>query len=89
MSPSTEPFFRPTDVVGGDAGRVFFGGRCALALGALLLALFSLTTAARWLTPEAAFKVEKIVQQPVAPETSTFSSQTADVSAPDPGDAPP
>ena len=69
--------------------RAFFGERYASILGVLLLSLLLLTTAARWFTPQVSSGLEKIIQQPVAPETSTFSSQTSEVTAPDPGDAAP
>ena len=86
MPPSAEPL--ADDGAPPERAKVprFFGGRCAQVLGGLLLALLTVTNVTRWLAPDTAFRMEKIVQQPVAPETATFSSPSPDAIAPDPGD---
>ena len=89
MPPLAEFSSFPADHTDQPGKRAFFGERYAAILGTVLLLLFLLTTAARWIMPDTYFKSEKIIQQPVAPETSTFSSQTSEVTAPDPGDAAP
>ena len=90
MLPLTDPFNFDATSSGTDHGAAFYGKRCALGFGAMLLALFTLTNAACWWPLDAAASpVERIIQRPVAPESATFSSQIPDVTAPDPGDAPP
>ena len=86
MPPLVEPLFHDGDPTARDQTARFFGERWALGFGGLLLTLLALTTLTHWLAPGTAFRLEKIVQQPVAPETSTYSSQSSEVTAPDPGD---